>query len=101
MILFWLSIGWIVLLLVVAVWLINKGVCGLIPKYPYLFLFILALFLRIVPGEFLVRESNYDINSYSLVANHVLAREDVYTAEDTLIYHLNYTGWLLHNGHPI
>jgi hypothetical protein len=81
--LFWLSIGWTFFLLVLTIWLINKRVCRVIPKYPYLFLFILAFFLRIIPGGFLVQGSNYDIDSYSIVANHVLAREDVYTAEDT------------------
>jgi hypothetical protein len=82
-ILLWLSIGWILLLLIITIWLINKGSWGFIPQNPYLFLFVLALFLRIVPGEFLVQGSNYDIDSYSLVANHILAREDVYTADDT------------------
>ena len=86
MILYWSSIGWVILLLIILIWLINRG-CSFIPKNPYVFLFVIAFLLRVIPGEFLIQGSNYDIDSYSLVADHVLAREDVYTAEDTQYRH--------------
>ena len=54
---------------------------------PLLLLVTAGLCLRIIPAFVLVPVSNYDIESYRLVSQHVLAFEDVYTAQDTVRRH--------------
>jgi len=85
--LFLLSMGWAIFLLIFTLWLIPKRGHWVVPKNPYLILIIVALFVRILPGIVLVQGSNYDLESYSLVSDHVLAREDVYSSEDTINRH--------------
>lgn len=46
------------------------------------FLVWIGTFFRIIPAFILVPNSNFDIDSYQIVAQHVVAGEDVYTAED-------------------
>ena len=50
---------------------------------PLVVLIGIGLFFRLIPAFFLVPTSNYDIDSYRLVGQHVVAGEDVYTASDT------------------
>jgi len=79
--------GWALLLLAFTLLLIRRGWRRAIPKNPVFTLLILALSVRLLPGIVLVQNSNYDIASYSLVSDHVLAGEDVYTREDTASRH--------------
>lgn len=54
---------------------------------PALIVLGVSLLLRLIPAFILVPTSNYDIDSYQLVSQHVVAREDVYTAQDTIGRH--------------
>lgn len=50
---------------------------------PLIALIGIGLFFRLIPAFILVPTSNYDIDSYKLVGQHVIAGEDVYSAPDT------------------
>lgn len=54
---------------------------------PVLLLVLAGLVMRLVPALLLVPDSNFDIDSYWLVSQHVVAFEDVYTATDTVTRH--------------
>ena len=78
---------WSFTLLIITLWLIRRGWSRPSPRFPLLCLLLIALFVRLLPGMVLVQNSNYDIESYSLVANHVVAGEDVYSSPDVLGRH--------------
>ena len=47
----------------------------------------IGLLIRLIPAFILAPQSNYDIESFSLVSRHVLNIEDVYTSADTITRH--------------
>ena len=48
---------------------------------------LIGLAARLIPAFILAPQSNYDIDSFSLVAKHVLNFENVYTSADTITRH--------------
>ncbi len=79
--------GWSLLLLVSTMWLIRRGWKWSVPRNTCLLLLLTAFFIRLLPGMALVEGTNYDIKSFALVSDHVLARQDVYSSEDSLNRH--------------
>ena len=77
------SMVWIILILGLFLYVISHP--SAFEKIPHsiILLIISGLMLRTVPAFFLVPASNYDIESYRLVSQHVITFTDVYRAEDT------------------
>ena len=73
------------------------------PSKPFLVILLVGLIVRLAPASILAPVSNYDIDSYDLVSQKVLAREDVYTGPDTAgrhpylpmqMYWMGIAGWI-------
>jgi len=84
---YFLSLIWQLLLLGIFLGLSRKTRSDWTPSHPVYLLLVTALFVRLVPAFCLAPGSNYDIESFSLVGQHVLQREDVYTGIDTANRH--------------
>jgi len=82
-----LSMVWTLGLLIF--WLrVNKNQkAGTSLNYSIQMILTIGLFVRLIPAFVLAPQSNYDIESFSLVSSHVLNLEDVYTSTDTLTRH--------------
>jgi len=64
-------------------WKLTKNPSISFNRLPLWSIVLLGLILRIVPAMLLNGQPNYDLDSYALVSQHVLAREDVYASNDT------------------
>lgn len=84
MILYIFSMLWALLALLVFLYVIQSPQKFERLPSPILLLVSISLFFRLIPAFFLAPGSNFDIESYRLVGQHVVAGEDVYSAEDTL-----------------
>jgi len=82
-----LSILWALGLLVAFLWAAKKQNKIVTQKYALFWILFIALLVRLIPAFVLSPGYNYDIESFELVAKHVRAQEDIYTALDTASRH--------------
>ena len=67
----------------VVAWRLMKNSSTSFFHLPLWSIVLLGLILRIIPAMLLGGRSNYDLDSYALVSQRLLAGEDVYTSIDT------------------
>lgn len=103
MILKFLSPLWALGLLFVFLWVLKQRTISRTIKHPVILLLVITLLVRIIPAFILQPGSNYDIDSFYLVAENVRDFTDVYTAEDTVsrhpylplqLYWIGFASWL-------
>jgi len=84
-----ISMSWSLLLLGAFLWWATKKKNSPFVSVNHILILIviIGLLVRVVPAFFSETGTNYDIESYYLVSEHVVNLEDVYTAEDTITRH--------------
>jgi len=94
---------WALGLLIFFLWVSKKNFKTEGIRYPILWMIGITLLVRMIPAFILQPGSNYDINSFQLVANNVRDFKDVFSAVDTAerhpylplqLYWIGLAGWL-------
>lgn len=93
---------WALWLMFLFLWILKKKHVRISIKHPIIWLLAITLLVRIIPAFILQPGSNYDIDSFRLVADNVRDLKDIYTVVDTgnrhpylplQMYWIGFSGW--------
>jgi len=94
---------WALGLLISFLWISNKKLKIRIVRYPIIWIIGITFLVRLIPAFILQTGSNYDIESFRLVADNVRDLKDIYTVVETgnrhpylplQMYWIGFAGWL-------